>query len=223
MKKYVRNFRPAGFQRGDLNPSRKPERRKDLSEQRKGKITPDETKEKISISMKKALENPELREKWSQKARGRKLSPETKSKIVATRRKNHPPTMKGITLKLDNIFSMYKRLLNTNDDGYIKCFTCGRYFTYADIDCGHYISRTHKSIRWLDENTEPQCRSCNRFHEGVKDIFALNLVRKYGASILQELDNKKNQIKKYTVPELDGMLEEYREKIEQLKLANRGG
>ncbi len=217
MKKYIRNFRPAGFQKGDLNPSRKPERRLAISEWRKKQTTSEETKKRISISMKKALENPKLKEKWSRAATGRKPSLETKEKIVATRQRNHPISMKGLVTKVDALFSRYKRLSNTNDDGKIKCFTCERYFVYADMDCGHYVSRSYKSTRWLDENAEPQCRSCNRFHEGVKDVFALNLIKKHGQDILQQLSDKKRQIKKFTIDELAEIKKELQQKIKEME------
>ena len=171
--------------------------------------------------MKKALQNPDLREKWRKSATGRKLTPETVAKIIATRHKNYPPTMKVVTVKLDNLFSMHKRLMNTNPEGYIQCFTCDHYFSYTEIDCGHYISRSHKNTRWSEKNTEPQCRSCNRFHEGVKDVFALNLQKKYGMGILQELDDEKRKVKKYTIPEIEDMMETYKLKVKELKERNK--
>lgn len=147
----------------------------------------------------------------------RKFTEETKSKIVATRLRNHPPSMKRAIQVLDEVFSRYVRLSNSNDAGEIKCFTCGGYFPYSYIDCGHFVSRQYKSLRWDEKNTAPQCRKCNRFLEGVKDVFALNLQIKYGTGILQELNNKKRQIAKYTLGDITELTACYKAKIKKLE------
>jgi len=217
MKKYIRNFKPKGFQKGDLNPSRNPERRKEISEWRKKQKLSTKTKKRISVTLKRRLKEPELKEKWGKSNLGKKHSKENIDKVVATRKKNHPPSIKRLTQKLDEVFSRYKRLANSNEHGYIQCFTCERLFPYAEIDCGHFVSRQHRGLRWSEENTEPQCRSCNRFHEGVKDVFALKLQRKYGMDILQKLNDIKEQYTKFTPQELIDLIEYYKTEIASME------
>lgn len=118
---------------------------------------------------------------------------------------------------LDKVFAQWVKLSNANLDGWIECITCGRYFRYEKIDCGHYVSRDFKSVRWDERNVAPQCQSCNRYHEGRKDVFALKLQEKYGPGILQELNDKKNEIKKWTPDELKDMLEDYKNKIKEME------
>lgn len=111
--------------------------------------------------------------------------------------------------KLDIIFSKYKRLFNVTKQGYIRCFTCNAFLTFRQTDCGHYIGRENMSTRYEEKNTEPQCHSCNRFAEGKKDIFAINLQKKYGADILLWLNKKKNEIKQWTATELEELISKY--------------
>ena len=128
-------------------------------------------------------------------------------------------SIKGLIHKADAVFSKYIKLLNTKD-GTIQCFTCGRYLPSSFIDCGHYITRGYKNTRWVEENAEPQCRSCNRFHEGVKDIFAINLMKKYGEDILRELNDKKGEVKKWTREDIEQIIEIYSLKIKEMKNGN---
>jgi hypothetical protein len=118
--------------------------------------------------------------------------------------------------KLDIVFSKYKRLSALTSQGYIRCFTCGGFFTLRQIDCGHYIGREHMGTRWEERNTAPQCHTCNRFREGQKDIFAQNLQKKYGIGILEWLNDKKNKITQFSSNDLEDMIEEYKTKIKNL-------
>ena len=124
---------------------------------------------------------------------------------------------KIVIKEIDQLFSRYKRLENKNDNGLIRCFTCGKLFPYSVTDCGHFVGRQHLSLRWEERNTEPQCIDCNRFHEGVKDVFALNLQKKYGVGIIEELNTLKHQERKWSIPELLDLQEVLKKKIKSLE------
>ena len=110
----------------------------------------------------------------------------------------------------DKIYSQYIRLKYSNKEQ-VSCITCGVIKNWKEMDAGHYISRSYKSTRYYDKNVHPQCYKCNRFNEGMKDVYALKLIELYGKGILEELNEKKNQIKKYTEDELKSL----RKKIRQ--------
>lgn len=123
---------------------------------------------------------------------------------------------KGLILKLDNIFSKYIRLRDAKSNGDVKCFTCGGTWNWTEMDCGHYITRACKSTRWDEQNCQPQCRAENRYHEGVKDIFALKLQEKYGKDILFNLNIRKNTVFKPTPEWLKLKIDYYKEKVKKL-------
>ena len=126
-------------------------------------------------------------------------------------------TTEGLIKKLDNLFSKYKRLSALTPQGYIRCFTCNGFFTYRQIDCGHYIGREYMGTRYENRNTEPQCHDCNRFGEGRKDVFALKLQKKYGPGILEELNDQRNKITQFSVEELESMIVYYKIKVKELE------
>ena len=122
---------------------------------------------------------------------------------------------KSLISRLDFWYSKYIRLKNSVN-GYCICITCGKKELVKDIDCGHYVSRIYKGTRWYEKNTFPQCKSCNRFHEGIKDVFALKLQEKFGKGILQELQNLKNQIVKFTPQDLQDKITYYQSEVKKL-------
>lgn len=93
--------------------------------------------------------------------------------------------------KLDTIFSLYIRKRYATPDGMVRCVTCGKYDHWKETDAGHYISRQYLSTRYDERNVHVQCKSCNRFHEGMKDEYTLFLLKTYGVGILEELNRDK--------------------------------
>lgn len=90
-----------------------------------------------------------------------------------------------------------------------RCFTCGKVDDPKRMQCGHYASRTHRSLRWDERNCNCQCVACNVFMHGNMDSYALALIRKHGRGILEELDAEKRKVRKWTVPELEAMIARY--------------
>jgi hypothetical protein len=130
--------------------------------------------------------------------------------------------LRGAIDKLDSVFSRYKRLSALMGSGYIRCVTCGGFFSFRQIDCGHYVGRACMSLRYEDKNTGCQCHSCNRFSEGVKDQFAIYLQRMYGPSILEWLNAKKNELKFYSHAELEELIVIYKAKVKELEIKKLG-
>lgn len=113
--------------------------------------------------------------------------------------------------KADQIFSLYIR---TRDSG--RCISCGTIKEITRVQCGHYISRSHNSLRYDERNCNAQCVGCNIFKSGAMDNYALALIKKYGRKILEELAKEKRKVKQWTVAELQALIEEYQEKLSNL-------
>ena len=84
------------------------------------------------------------------------------------------------------------------------------------MDCGHFVGRQHRSTRWHEKNCHPQCRYCNRYCEGKKDVYAIRLMEKYGPNILIELQEAKNKITNFKPCDLQDLIEVYKAKLETL-------
>lgn len=150
-------------------------------------------------------------------AKGNKLGRKYKQ---AGRKLDRPKkkSLKSLTAKADAVFSQYIRRRDADGRGNCRCITCQKVAPIAEMQCGHFASRLHRSLRWDERNAAAQCVGCNMFHEGRKDVFAVALVEKYGPHILYELQQDKQKIVKWTVPQLEGLIEDLKKKIEELSV-----
>ncbi len=53
---------------------------------------------------------------------------------------------------------------------------------------------------------------------GQADQYAIELIKKYGEGIIEEINSLRNQTKQFTIPELEELIKVYKEKIKQLEL-----
>ena len=90
------------------------------------------------------------------------------------------PSIKGLRNKLDRAFSWYVRLTHADQDGNCTCVTCGKVLPWHKIQCGHFVSRKHKSTRWRLDNCKPQCYACNIHGHGEQYKFGKYLDELYG-------------------------------------------
>ncbi len=125
------------------------------------------------------------------------------------------PTIAQLKRKLDEVFSLFIRAKDSVN-GYNRCITCGVRKLIKELHCGHFISRTHLSLRWDERNCWPQCPACNLFHEGEKPTYALRLIEKYGHKAFKDLVKRGNEVKQWRVKELEAMIEEYKTKLKNL-------
>lgn len=126
------------------------------------------------------------------------------------------PKRKTLVRKLDQIFSLYIRTRDSDKRGYCKCCTCGKKLKIKQIHCGHFMSRRHMATRWDEENVSAQCCSCNTFRGGEQYKFALFLNEKYNTDKSSELLQKSRQTTKYSITDLEEMIEHYKTLLEKL-------
>lgn len=119
--------------------------------------------------------------------------------------------------KLDRVFSEFIRLRDASANGYVRCISCGKISHWKDVDCGHYVNRKHLSTRWHEKNCNAQCRACNRFDEGNMLGYTKGLVKKYGQSVLDELDVMKCHTSKLCDFEGKILIKFYKDKVKELK------
>ena len=117
----------------------------------------------------------------------------------------------GVALKkrLWKVFSMFIRL---RDNG--TCISCGQKRSWKEMDAGHYVPRTAGLALYFDEqNVNCQCTYCNRWMHGNLSKYALALQKKYGKEILEQLDNKRREIRRISSQEYTELTETYIQKI----------
>ena len=118
---------------------------------------------------------------------------------------------------LDRVFSEYIRRRDADENGLIRCISCGKIVHWKDADAGHYINRRHNSTRYDEKNVNAQCRSCNRFDEGNIQGYRKGLIAKYGEKAVELLEIKKRNICRLGQFEINILADEFRGKLKVLK------
>lgn len=116
----------------------------------------------------------------------------------------------------DKVVSEWVRRKDADENGMLRCTTCGLHEHWKRLQCGHFISRVHLSCRWEARNLAPQCYACNVLRRGNPGEFALYLTSTYGPSILLELVEKKRQQVKYTRSDLETLISDYKRRLSEL-------
>ena len=146
------------------------------------------------------------------KKKGRERSPTEKKLSVP-----------ALVRKLDKEFSLFIRLRDSRPFGYkaFRCISCGQIKPFDQMDCGHFIGRTHMSVRFDELDCHGECRSCNRFSSDHIIYYQKNLERKIGKDKLELLIARGNQTKKWTAWELEILINHYKEENKRM-LAEKG-
>jgi len=121
---------------------------------------------------------------------------------------------------LDRDFSEYIRLRDANSQGYVSCITCGKYFYWSDghhINCGHFISRKRKSVRFNEINCHGQCVTCNYHNHGEPDIYRYRLVEIYGKEVVENLESESRLGSRLSNEEMREKIVYYRNRVKLLK------
>lgn len=127
--------------------------------------------------------------------------------------KSKKPTKSKLVKKLDIVFSRWVRLSNSDDKGYCECVTCNKKVHWYDIQAGHFMSRRHYSTRWDQDNVKPQCKACNIFGQGKQYEYSIYL----GKSVSDDLLAKSRQLVKYSVVDLQNMIDFYTNELKALE------
>ena len=131
-------------------------------------------------------------------------------------KKKKTKSLSQLKRDFDSVFSRYIRL-KYSVNGKCQCVSCGKWKKIKEIQAGHYCSRVYLSTRFDERNVHCQCLSCNVFKKGNLDEYALWLIGEYGEGILEELNKKKWEPKKYSRLEYNSFIQIYKDKIQKLK------
>lgn len=122
--------------------------------------------------------------------------------------------MKSLEKKLDRVFSEYIRRRDADEGGTVSCVTCGRLMFWRDSQCGHYIKRQHRSVRWDERNAGAQCPADNLYKSGAMDEFAGYIIKRYGVDTHDDLLKLKHQPTKHSRADLEKMIQEFSQRAQ---------
>lgn len=75
-----------------------------------------------------------------------------------------------------------------------------------NMQCGHFQSRSKFPTRWDEQNCNAQCIGCNMFKYGEQYKYALAVDMKYGDGTATKLAQRANEIKKWSISELEEII-----------------
>jgi hypothetical protein len=128
-----------------------------------------------------------------------------------------PRLSKPSEAKLWKAFSNFIRLRDADSEGYCKCFTCGAIRWWTDGDCGHGIGRQHKGTKYNERNNHWQCKRCNGFEGGKRELYKQEVDRRYGEGTWALMEIAARKPRKFSAFELQVMTDHYKTEFEKLK------
>jgi len=135
----------------------------------------------------------------------------SKARITRTKgiRKPKEKSISKLIKEADKIASEIVRgLTSKTDRTFGTCYTCGKCKLKRRLQCGHFISRKWKAIRWHFDNMRPQCAGCNKFANGQPQIFRRNLIKEIGKERVEYLEEIFDQDTKMSHTFLESKIQE---------------
>lgn len=100
------------------------------------------------------------------------------------------------------------------------CVTCGKRYHISLLQAGHFIPGRHNANLFEEKGCHAQCYNCNINLKGNTLIYRRKINEMYGEGYDEVLEENANQIKKFTVPELEDMIEKFKGRIRLLEGGN---
>lgn len=116
--------------------------------------------------------------------------------------------------ELDDLVSLFVRISAADDTGTISCVCCGSRVYWKDSDCAHFKDRDNMATRFYLPNLGAADRECNRF-DHYNHIRRWEQKLSWGQQV--ELNAMSHVLTKYTRPELEEMIEDYKVKVAALR------
>lgn len=129
-----------------------------------------------------------------------------RSNIVPKQKK--PKSISNLIKEADRLWSNKVREIQPLKTRYLNCFTCGIKKSNKKLQCGHYITRAIKLLRWHPDNCRVQCVGCNIFKKGNVTEFRVNLIKEIGETRVSFLEENRHHSMKLTRPYLENLIKE---------------
>ena len=117
--------------------------------------------------------------------------------------------LKTIAKEVDDVAKLMQKLVRlkaADDNGYVRCCTCGVVRMFNDrMQGAHFISRGKLATKIMIENCHPACASCNQWaHKTTLGVLEYRryMIDTYDEDAVDEMVALSRTIKKYTREEV---------------------
>lgn len=125
-----------------------------------------------------------------------------------------PIKLGSLIKEADKWVSLFVRLNAADQNGTVRCISCGEKIWYLDADCCHFEDRDNMATRFYLPNLAPGCAPCNRFDH-------YEHLKAWRDKMTSEQENDLNQrahsLMKFTRPELEELISDFKAKVEGIK------
>lgn len=119
--------------------------------------------------------------------------------------------------RADYIFSRYIRLSNRIDGtDFVYCISCGLKLHWEYAENGHFFGRGDLSLRYDEENCNPQCHACNCTTDLNNRNYTIGIKLKYGENIIERLHAKRDRSFKIRNYEYEELIIYYTGRVKEL-------
>lgn len=78
------------------------------------------------------------------------------------------------------------------------------------MQAGHYVPQSISlALVFEEKNVHAQCGGCNLYRGGNPSVYAIELRKRYGENILEELQSMRQEGFRYTRADYDEMIERF--------------
>lgn len=133
------------------------------------------------------------------------------------RQKSKKPTRWKLVKKLDQIFSIFIRMRDSNKYGIVTCPLCGDSVHRKKAQNMHFIKRGVYLYRRDEDNCHAGDYRCNVCLNWNYIAYVRFMQRKYGIEKVDEMIDNSKKVHKITTPELIEKIEHYKLKVIELE------
>lgn len=121
----------------------------------------------------------------------RALRKEAEKKSKPAKKKREVSAHTKALKKADTAFSLWFRANEADENGRVKCCTCGASMNWKEPDgnsqTGHWQSRGFSAVRFMPENCGVQNIKCNMYQEGRKKDMEAYLRKRHGDEVVDRI------------------------------------
>jgi hypothetical protein len=128
--------------------------------------------------------------------------------IPKTKKKNKK------TLLMRKVWKLFSEYIRKRDKG--RCFTCSVKRDIREMHAGHFVHNKSTPVYFNELNVHCQCPKCNTFLGGNRDVYLRNIQKKYGIKKGDWLMAQRFKIHRYSIKELEELIETYKNKLKEL-------
>lgn len=136
-----------------------------------------------------------------------------------TRKSSKKKSVRGLKAKCWALFSEYVRRKYSDAEGYATCYTSGVRQHWRSLQCGHAIGGRNNAVLFDETICRPQSVRENIFLRGNYPVFTTKLIKENGMDWWEEKLAGARQVVKLTRSDLEGIIETYKQKLEELEPA----